>query len=275
MEFAADPEPDQPVSRPHGCQAHDQPQHGTSDLTLLAAKLDSIIELVKSQSRPSHTSQTPHHRVPTISEFRLRVEAVLDRLLIPALTAEFLSVFMCSAVAIASGIVYPESTGIRAAMIVIVVGLMLQFSIPISGGHINPAYTMAFWVTKGFPGRKVPLYALSQFLGGFSAGLFVVFSRWNELQAGRNRMMDGRLDMCSVGGPIAMLVSMPGSNTPYWRLWAHESFSMSIQSFGIWFSGEKIRKNVPSFVVGWTVALGVGLSLFMGEGFPVARKWSV
>lgn len=269
MEFAGGQGLDQPISGRPGCQATDITQHGSTDFDILQAKLEAITELIKSQSRPDHTSQTPHNRVPAISEFRLKVEAALDRLLVPALSAEFLSVFMCTAVAIASGIAYPDDTGIRAAMIVIAVGLMLQFSIPISGGHINPAYTMAFWITKGFPGKKVPLYALSQFLGGFLAGFFIVISRWDELQAGKSRMMDGRLDMCSIGGPVPMLVSMPGSSIPHWKLWLHGAFSMSIQSFGIWFSGEKIRKNVPSFLVGWTVALGVGLSLFMGKGFPV------
>jgi glycerol uptake facilitator protein len=46
----------------------------------------------------------------------------------------------------------------------------------ISGGHINPAVTVAFAVFAGFPWRKVAPYALAQTAGAFVAALLV---RWN------------------------------------------------------------------------------------------------
>lgn len=46
----------------------------------------------------------------------------------------------------------------------------------ISGGHINPAVTIAFACFKGFEWRKVAPYCLAQTLGAFLAALLV---RWN------------------------------------------------------------------------------------------------
>lgn len=38
-----------------------------------------------------------------------------------------------------------------------------------SGGHLSPGYTIAFWLLRGFPARKIPRYIISQVFGGFLA----------------------------------------------------------------------------------------------------------
>ncbi|KAF8073908.1 major intrinsic protein superfamily membrane channel protein [Lyophyllum atratum] len=50
----------------------------------------------------------------------------------------------------------------------------------ISGGHINPAVTVALATFRGFPWRKVPIYIVSQLLGGLMGAALVY---WNYFHA--------------------------------------------------------------------------------------------
>ena len=43
----------------------------------------------------------------------------------------------------------------------------------VSGGHINPAVSAAMVCLRKLPLRKLPVYALAQYLGGFVASLFI------------------------------------------------------------------------------------------------------
>ncbi|GAA4158212.1 MIP/aquaporin family protein [Actinomadura keratinilytica] len=56
------------------------------------------------------------------------------------------------------------------------VALGVYVSARLSGGHINPAVTVALAVFQGFPWRKVAPYVLAQTAGAFTGALLV---RWN------------------------------------------------------------------------------------------------
>ena len=65
------------------------------------------------------------------------------------------------------------------------VGVMMgvYLSGGISGGHLNPAVTLALAVTKKFPWRKVPAYFLGQYLGAFFASVVVYFVYWGIISS--------------------------------------------------------------------------------------------
>lgn len=51
--------------------------------------------------------------------------------------------------------------------------LGITASLRTSGGHINPAVTVAFAVLGKLPWRKVPHYIAGQYLGSFLAQVFL------------------------------------------------------------------------------------------------------
>lgn len=60
-----------------------------------------------------------------------------------------------------------------------VLGLLL--STEVSGGHINPAVTVALATLGKFPWRKVPLYLLAQYLGAFLGSAIVFLVYWDAI----------------------------------------------------------------------------------------------
>ena len=59
--------------------------------------------------------------------------------------------------------------------------LIAEYTIgPISGCHINPAVTLAMWITKKIPTRTVPAYIIGQIVGAF-AGAAVIFAIANGI----------------------------------------------------------------------------------------------
>ena len=60
-----------------------------------------------------------------------------------------------------------------------VLGLLL--SCEVSGGHINPAVTVALATLGKFPWRKVPLYILAQYIGAFLGSAIVFLVYWEAI----------------------------------------------------------------------------------------------
>ncbi len=70
---------------------------------------------------------------------------------------------------------FPGSVGRAAA--VVAPGLMVMSIIlamgKVSGAHLNPAISLAFWLRRDFPGRRVPAYVIVQLCGALLAAWFL------------------------------------------------------------------------------------------------------
>jgi aquaporin Z len=70
---------------------------------------------------------------------------------------------------------FPGSVGRAAA--VVAPGLMVMsiilFMGKVSGAHLNPAVSLAFWLRRDFPGRRVPAYLVVQLTGAVLAAWFL------------------------------------------------------------------------------------------------------
>jgi glycerol uptake facilitator protein len=74
----------------------------------------------------------------------------------------------------------------------------------VSGGHLNPAVTVAFAVFEKFPWRKVAPYALAQTAGAFVAALLV---RWNYTE------VLGKFDPGHTIKSQGIFATLPGNGT--------------------------------------------------------------
>ncbi|KAL8280828.1 hypothetical protein RQP46_006832 [Phenoliferia psychrophenolica] len=87
------------------------------------------------------------------------------------------------------------------------IGIILAIVIcgPSSGGHLSPCYTIAFWLFKGFPAKKVPFYILSQIVGGFLGCLAVYGCYKQQFDLVSLEFAAGKLSVFTPQGPAGVL----------------------------------------------------------------------
>ncbi|CRK47363.1 hypothetical protein BN1723_007502 [Verticillium longisporum] len=105
---------------------------------------------------------------------------------------------------------------------------------PTSGGHFNPAITlaMAFW--QDFPWRKVPYYIFSQILGGFTAALLVVCMYYTKFQHLADELIAAGKPLVDGGSPASCLAPMPHDDQTLGYVFAAEFFSDAFIGLAIW-----------------------------------------
>lgn len=90
------------------------------------------------------------------------------------LISEFIGTFFLVLVAAGApmvGTLYPGTVGLAMAVTApaLMVLAVIMFMGKVSGAHLNPAVTVAFWLRGDFPVQRVPGYIVTQLLGAVAA----------------------------------------------------------------------------------------------------------
>jgi aquaporin Z len=114
------------------------------------------------------------------------------------LLAEFFGTFLLVFLAVGAAVSGIESMGMLGVALAFgVVLAALAYALgPTSGCHVNPAVTLAFWLSKRQEGREAGLYVVVQFLGAALGG----FVLWVLVNSGGVTDQTGGLGTNAFGG---------------------------------------------------------------------------
>jgi glycerol uptake facilitator-like aquaporin len=151
-----------------------------------------------------------------------------------ALVAELVGTFVLT-----MAVLNTQGNAIVAAVTIIILVLMLS---ALSGGHINPAITIAMWVTRKMSGLRAIGYLVAQFLGAMLAVVVV------------SRFLEGAMDPLT--GAQAKLFAI--NATDEWKPFFGELVGALLFGFGVAAAVFTKREGFETaFTVGGSLLLGL------------------
>ncbi|KAI0356340.1 aquaporin-like protein [Trametes cingulata] len=129
---------------------------------------------------------------------------------------------------------------------------------PTSGGHFNPAVTIAFTILKRCPPKKALRYIIAQILGSYVACL-LIYVQWRDLimvRATEILQAAGKLDavMFTANGPAGVfaLYAAPGMNLG--RIFLNEFVCDFMIGLVIWACLDPTNFSAPPVAAPWIVS---------------------
>jgi glycerol uptake facilitator-like aquaporin len=140
--------------------------------------------------------------------------------------------------------IHAELWIVGAAVALLLAGLILTPMGRASGGHTNPAISVAMWRFGVFPGAGVIPYTVAQLLGSV-IGVVVARGVWGDVVA---------------ESPVVYAALQPGPGWSTWELFATEAFGMAVIVFlvGLCLAVQRLAPFVP-WIVGALVGIGIAL----------------
>jgi glycerol uptake facilitator-like aquaporin len=140
--------------------------------------------------------------------------------------------------------IHAELWIVGAAVALLLAGLILSPPGRASGGHTNPAISLAMWRFGVFPGTGVIPYSIAQLLGSV-LGVVAARTVWGHIVA---------------EPPVIYAVLQPGPGYSTWGLFLVEGLGMTVIAFvvGLCLAVQRLASFVP-WIVGSLVGLGIAL----------------
>jgi glycerol uptake facilitator-like aquaporin len=148
---------------------------------------------------------------------------------------------------------------IGAAVGLLLAGLIISPPGRSSGGHMNPAISLAMWRFGVFPGAGVAPYAIAQLLGSI-LGVIAARGVWGRVVA---------------EPPVLYAALQPGPGWSTWKLFATEALGTAVIVFlvGLCLAVHRLAPFVP-WVVGTLVGMGIAvLGTATGGSLNPARQF--
>jgi glycerol uptake facilitator-like aquaporin len=140
--------------------------------------------------------------------------------------------------------IHAELWIVGAAVALLLAGLILSPPGRASGGHTNPAISLAMWRFGVFPGAGVIPYSIAQLLGSV-LGVVAARTVWGHIVA---------------EPPVVYAALQPGPRWSTWELFVVEALGMTVIALvvGLCLADPRITSFVP-WIVGSLVGLGIAL----------------
>jgi glycerol uptake facilitator-like aquaporin len=140
--------------------------------------------------------------------------------------------------------IHAELWIVGAAVALLLAGLILSPPGRASGGHTNPAISLAMWRFGVFPGAGVIPYSIAQLLGSVF-GVIAARLVWGHIVA---------------EPPVIYAALQPGQGWSTWQLFAVEALGMTVIALvvGLCLAVPRLTSFVP-WIVGSLVGLGIAL----------------
>jgi len=155
--------------------------------------------------------------------------------------------------------IHAELWIVGAAVALLLAGLILSPLGRASGGHANPAISLAMWLFGVFPGAGVIPYTIAQLLGSVF-GVVAARGMWGDVVA---------------EPPVIYAALQPGPGWSTFQLLVTEAFGMAVIVFlvGLCLSVQRLTPFVP-WIVGTLVGIGIAvLGTATGGSLNPARQF--
>ncbi|KAI6114373.1 major intrinsic protein superfamily membrane channel protein [Pisolithus sp. B1] len=137
----------------------------------------------------------------------------------------------------------------------------------VSGGHINPAVTLAVASFRNFPWRKVPYYILAQLLGALCGGGIIYANYYHAINA-----YEGGSHIRTISGTGDLFATYAADYMSSVSCFFSEFLASAMLIIPILAATDKRNKPFPIWLVPATVfmaLLGIGISLGLETGFAI------